>query len=472
MAVRVVWFNRILRVHDHPALAEAARQGQVLPVFVWDTALPEGELDAFSGGAKRWWLHGALRELSAELAALGSPLIIRRGPTVEVLESLCREVGASGVDVTRPLDPLGRRRLDEVRSRLGALEVQAHPGVTLFAPEAIRSRSGQPFQVFTPFWKALLAHGEPPLPLPAPSRLMPPGASVRGLEVADLGLLPIAPDWAGGLCRTWTPGSQAGRALLGEFLDGALPHYATERDFPARSGTSRLSPYLATGEVSPREAWHAVRGLQQEGGGFGESAEAWLRQLAWREFAWHLLEAHPHTLNQPLRPQYAAFPWRDDPEAFAAWTRGRTGYPIVDAGMRQLWETGWMPNRVRMIVASFLVKHLLIPWQEGARWFEDTLVDADLACNAFGWQWVAGSGADGAPYFRIFNPLTQAQKFDPNGSYIARWVPELAGLPPALRHQPWQDGACDVPGSYPRPIIDHPWARNRALEAYAEMTRR
>ena len=404
----------------------------------------------------------------AELAALGSPLLIRRGSTAQVLATLCRELGASGLDFTAPLDPLGRRRVQEVRVRLAGLECRPHPGVTLYDPKAIRNRSGEPFKVFTPFWKALNLYGDPPLPLDAPSRLVPPSIAVQGLELSELGLKPLKPDWAAGLRRTWVPGSRAGRERLASFLRGAIQRYATDRDFPVRSGTSTLSPYLATGEVSPGEVWHAVRNAQRAGVVSGESAEAWLRQLAWREFAWHLLDAFPHTLSQPLRPQFEAFPWRDDPDAFVAWTRGQTGYPIVDAGMRQLWETGWMPNRIRMIAASFLVKHLLIPWQWGARWFEDTLVDADLACNTFGWQWVAGSGADGVPYFRIFNPITQAETFDPDGEYIATWVPELAPLPPQLRHQPWRADPQEV-GGYPPPIVAHAWARQRALHAFDEM---
>lgn len=470
MALRIVWFNQILRVSDHPALVAAARKGQVLPVFILDPERSDGRLDPLAGGAKRWWLHGALHELGDELAVLGSPLIIRSGPTVETLATLCREAGASGIDLTRPFDPLGRDRLSTLRSRLSGVDLQAHAGATLFLPAELRNASGQAFQVFTPFWKALRALGEPSLPLPAPAALDRPSVTVTGLGLDELGLTPRHPDWAGGLRRTWTPGSRAGRARLSAFLADGLSRYATDRDYPARDGASELSPYLASGELSVREAWHAVRAVQRARGVSDDAAEAWLRQLAWREFAWHLLDAHPYTLFQPLRPQYAAFPWRDDPESFAAWTRGETGYPLVDAGMRQLWETGWMPNRVRMVVASFLVKHLLIPWQQGARWFEDTLVDADLASNVFGWQWVAGSGADGAPYFRVFNPLAQAKTFDPDGAYIARWIPELAALPPALRHQPWQSsverGAAET---YPRPIIEHAWARNRALQAFAAM---
>lgn len=468
MPVRIVWFNQILRVDDHPALLAAAAQGAVLPVFILDPEVPAGDHDGFSGGAKRWWLHGALSALGADLARLGSPLLIRTGPSAEVLEALCRESRARGLDLTRPLDPLGRHRLERVRSRLPGLDIRVHPGVTLFEPEAIRTRSGAPYQVFTPFWEALRAHGEPPLPLPPPERLVKPEADLAGCLVSDLGWRPVSPDWASGLRRTWEPGSRAGREGLARFLADALARYPDDRDFPAVDGTSRLSPYLASGELSVREAWHAVRRAQDAGAVSMAPADAWLRQLAWREFAWHLLEAYPSMRERPLRPQYEAFPWREDPADFRAWTRGRTGYPIVDAGMRQLWETGWMPNRVRMIAASFLVKHLLLPWQDGARYFEDTLVDADLACNAFGWQWVAGSGADGAPYFRIFNPTAQAERFDPRGDYIARWVPELAVLPPEWRHQPWKAPPL-LRGEYPPPRVDHAQARERALAAFARV---
>ncbi len=279
-------------------------------------------------------------------------------------------------------------------------------------------------------------------------------------------LRPDRPDWAAGLQRTWVPSRAAAERRLAAFLTDALDRYPIDRDHPAIPGTSSLSPYLASGQLSAREAWHAVRTRAIAGQTEPASADAWLRQLAWREFAWHLLAAFPTMRDQPLRPQYAAFPWRDDAEGYHAWTRGETGYPIVDAGMRQLWETGWMPNRVRMIAASFLVKHLLLPWRLGARWFEDTLVDADPACNAFGWQWVAGSGADGAPFFRIFNPVTQGERFDPEGTYIARWVPELAPLPPRQRHRPWAHSLEDRPQDYPRPLVAHESARARALAAF------
>lgn len=473
MGVQVVWFNQVLRVSDHAALSAAAAQGPVLPVFILDPDVPAGAQDAWAGGAKRWWLHGSLERLGAELKALGSPLILRRGDPAQVLADLARDVGASVIHATRPLDPLGKSRMSAVQERSGNVRLMLHPGVTLFAPEELLNLAGYPYQVFTPFWKALLAKGDPPLPLPCPARLAAPPLPVRSDALADFELLPSGPDWAGGLRRAWIPGTVHARERLATFLDSGIERYDVERDIPAHAGTSRLSPYLASGEISPREVWHAVRRAQLDGRVPAKGADSWLRQLAWREFAWHLLAAYPEMLVRPLRAKYEAFPWREDPTGFRAWTRGETGYPIVDAGMRQLWETGWMHNRVRMIVASFLVKDLLIPWQAGARWFEDTLVDADLACNAFGWQWVAGSGADSAPFFRIFNPVTQAQKFDPAGEYIQRWLPELRGLTPNVLHEPWGAGKAPTVGQgcerYPRPMVSHAFARERALQALAFM---
>jgi len=315
--------------------------------------------------------------------------------------------------------------------------------------------NGRPYQVFTAFWRACQAMPEPGVPLPAPECIPAPERWPESLAIEELGLDPI-PDWAGGLREVWTPGEAGAMRLLREFLARA-DGYADERDRPDRAGTSRLSPHLHFGEVSARQVWHAARGV-----------EPYLRQLGWREFSAHLLHHFPHTATEPLRPEFRAFPWRMDAAALRAWTRGRTGYPLVDAGMRELWHTGWMHNRVRMVAASFLVKHLMIPWQEGAAWFWDTLVDADLANNTMGWQWCAGCGADAAPYFRIFNPVLQGEKFDPEGAYVRRWVPELADVPARFVHKPWL--APEPPREYPAPIVDHDFARLRALAAYRSGT--
>jgi deoxyribodipyrimidine photo-lyase len=330
--------------------------------------------------------------------------------------------------------------------------VESFNGSLLFEPMHVATKEGRPYQVFTPFWRALLAKDEPAEPVAAPRRLRAAEASPRTEPLAALRLLPpIA--WDGTMTKTWAPGAAGGEQRLARFLDAALAGYATDRDRPDREGTSSLSPHLHFGEISPRRVWHAVRAAV---GGTPAAkitrggAEAYLRELGWREFANHLLFHFPHTSDAPLRADYAKFPWANDPVGLRAWQRGRTGYPIVDAGMRQLWATGWMHNRVRMIVASFLVKDLRVSWLEGARWFWDTLVDADLAANTLGWQWAAGCGADAAPYFRIFNPTSQGEKFDPDGSYANRW----AGLGP----------------DYPEPIVDHAAARKLALEALKVVT--
>jgi deoxyribodipyrimidine photo-lyase len=313
--------------------------------------------------------------------------------------------------------------------------MESCPGNLLFEPGTVLNTAGKPFQVFTAFWRVCLATPSPATPILAPARIQGPVNWPASVPIADLGLQPKV-DWACGLRETWSPGEAAASRQMKQFRKSALSAYSIERDRPDHRGTSRLSPHLHFGEISARQIWHSM------------DAEAFLRQIAWREFSHHLLFHFPHTPQEPQRSEFRSFPWRIDANALAAWTRGKTGYPLVDAGMRELWHTGWMHNRVRMLTASFLVKHLMIPWQEGAAWFWDTLVDADLANNTMGWQWSAGCGADAAPYFRIFNPMLQREKFDPDGAYIRRWIPELER-------------------DYPEPIVNHEFARKRALAALA-----
>jgi len=445
----IVWFRHDLRLDDHPALAAAAVRGAVVPVFIW---APEEESPWEPGAASRWWLHQSLAQLAAALLAAGAPLVIRRGPSLEALRTLARECSATHVAWNRRYEPAVIRRDTAIKQALAAdgLTVESHNGSLLFEPMRVATKEGRPYQVFTPFWRALLARAEPDEPVPPPRKLrsaVAAGAAARRpLALADLGLEPTI-DWAGTMRTTWSPGEAGARRRLDAFRSGAITSYATERDRPDHDGTSGLSPHLHFGEISPRRVWHAVR---ESVGGAAAAAisggpEVFLRELGWREFANHLLYHFPHTTDAPLRADYARFPWADDPVGLRAWQRGRTGYPIVDAGMRQLWATGWMHNRVRMIVASFLVKDLRVSWLEGARWFWDTLVDADLAANTLGWQWAAGCGADAAPYFRIFNPTSQAEKFDPDRAYVGRW----AGLGPGA----------------PAPIVDHAEARKLALAA-------
>ncbi len=467
-APAIVWFRHDLRLADHPALAAAlAGRGPVLPLYVH---APQEEGAWAPGGASRWWLHQSLASLDADLRRRGSRLLVRRGPAASALAALASECGARAVHWTRRVEPAARAQEERVGQALARLGVAAHPqdGELLFDPGAIRTGQGRPFQVFTPFWKACLAAPPPAAPAPAPARLPAPDAWPAGEEIAALDLLP-RPDWAAGLRATWTPGESGAQARLRRFLDAPLPDYPDGRDRPDREGTSRLSPHLRFGEISPRQAWHAALAVAaaRRRAPVARGAEAWLRQLGWREFARHLLWHFPHTAEAPLRPEFADLAWRDDAAGLRAWQRGRTGFPVVDAGLRELWATGWMHNRARMIAASFLVKDLLLPWQAGARWFWDTLVDADLANNTLGWQWTAGCGADAAPFFRIFNPALQGAKFDPDGAYVRRWVPELAGLPAASLHRP-----VAPPAGYPRPLVDHAAARARALAAHAALRRR
>ncbi|MFM1904072.1 MAG: Deoxyribodipyrimidine photo-lyase [Planctomycetota bacterium] len=453
--VTIVWFRHDLRLDDNPALAAAAARGAIVPVFIH---APEEEAPWEPGAASRWWLHQSLERLAAALAKAGAPLVIRRGPSLETLQSLARECRATHVVWNRRYEPAVVTRDTAIKQALASagLVAESFNGGLLFEPVHVATKEGRPYQVFTPFWRSLLGRDEPAEPVGPPRKLqtVEPKAAAKSLTVTDLGLLPSL-GWAATMEKTWQPGEAGAAKRLTGFLERGLSGYGSERDRPDHDGTSSLSPHLHFGEISPRRVWHAVR--ERAGGKpaarITGSPEVYLRELGWREFANHLLYHFPHTTDAPLRADYARFPWADDPVGLEAWQRGRTGFPIVDAGMRQLWATGWMHNRVRMIVASFLVKDLRISWLEGARWFWDTLVDADLAANTLGWQWAAGCGADAAPYFRIFNPTSQAAKFDPEGEYVARWVPELAS------------------GRYPEPIVDHAEARKLALAALATVTR-
>lgn len=476
----IVWIRQDLRLADNPALSAASLgSAPVVPVFVLEEGAHPSDPP---GGAARWWLHHSLARLGAALARIGSPLVLRRGEPAAVLAELAAEIDAGTVLWNRRRDPAGAERDRRVAAtlegrgvRTGSHDADLLPNL-LFEPEAVRTKSGGPFRVFGPFWRACNALPAPPSPLRAPQRLAALPNPVRGDRLEDWDLLPRAPDWSGGLRESWQPGEQAARDRLAEVLDGPIGRYAESRDIPGVDGTSRLSPHLHWGEISPRQVWHAARMAADAHPERGPGIAAFLRELGWREFCHHQLHHNPDLPRTPLDGRFAAFPWREDPAALKAWQRGRTGYPIVDAGMRQLWQTGWMHNRVRMIVASFLVKDLLLPWQAGEAWFRDTLVDADPANNAANWQWVAGCGADAAPFFRIFNPVTQGETFDPRGVYVRRYVPELAELPDAWIHKPWRapPSALAAAGvrlgqSYPLPIVDHAAARVRALDAFASI---
>jgi deoxyribodipyrimidine photo-lyase len=477
MPATIVWFRQDLRLQDNEALAAAlARGAPIVPVYLLDEA-SEGRWPL--GAASRSWLHHSLSSLDAALRDRGSRLILARGDAVEMLVRLARTTGADCVYSTRRYEPSARRD-DAIAAALRAenVDFSVHGDAVLFEPETVRNRSGGPFQVFSPFWRACL---ERPVPRPLPPTRTPLPAPKRwpaSLSLDDLRLRP-ARGWDREFYPLWQPGEVGAQLQLRTFVARRLGAYSEQRDLPAAEGTSRLSPHLHFGEVSPRQVWHAVRDACTDGGSpiLTAGATKFLAEIGWREFAYHVLTHHPRTPEQPLRPDFARFPWAKDPGGrhWRAWTRGQTGYPLIDAGMRQLWRTGWMHNRVRMVVASFLVKHLRLPWTEGAAYFWDTLVDADLANNTLNWQWSAGCGADAAPYFRIFAPVTQSEKFDPQGHYIRQWVPELARVPTCAVHAPWEwptevaAAGVTLGRDYPFPIVDHATARAEALAAFRSL---
>jgi deoxyribodipyrimidine photo-lyase len=488
MSATIVWFRQDLRLQDNPALAAAvARGGPVVPVFIWDE---RGEGDWPPGAASRWWLHRSLEALDQGLRDQGLRLVVRRGDSGKALRDLIRETAATAVYWNRRYEPAVAARDTSLAKELG-IETKSFHAALLFEPETVRNKAGGPFQVFTPFWRHCLT-----LPVAEPTKLragplLAPARWPKSERLEDLGLkrveradpstlaLKKRPEVrAFHLPATWQPGEAGAQARLKQFIR-AMAAYADGRDQPADDATSRLSPHLHFGEISPRQVWAVVRAQGKGTGVFPphRGAQVFLKELGWREFAHHLLHHFPTTPARPLRAEFAAFPWRKNARQLRAWQRGLTGYPIVDAGMRQLGQTGWMHNRVRMIVASFLVKPLRISWREGAAWFWDTLVDADLANNTLGWQWSAGCGADAAPYFRIFNPTLQGRKFDPDGTYVKRWVPELAHFPTEHLHAPWaapaeaRAAAGRPAAAYPAPIVDHGQARAAALAALKSLRR-
>lgn len=467
-APAILLFRDDLRLNDNPALAAAARSGAPLVcVYVRD----EERLGLRPpGGAARWWLGRSLRALDAALGQRGQRLLLRSGATAKVLLALAAECGAGAVHWNAaPAGPAHDRELAAALRAVGLAATLGRPNL-LAGPTPVTTKDGGAMRVFTPFWRRLRMTGPPRTPHAAPDRLAP-GPQAGGEKLDDWRLEPAAPDWAGGLRETWQPGETAARRRLTEFLETAA-NYASERDRPDLPATSRLSPHLRFGELSASETFHAAQFMADERLVPLRDVEKFHSEIGWRDFSYSLLQHNSDLATRNLQPRFDAFPWRDDEPGLRAWQRGRTGYPIVDAGMRELWQTGWMHNRVRMIVASFLIKHLLIDWRHGERWFWDTLVDADPANNPASWQWVAGCGADAAPYFRIFNPVLQGQKFDPNGAYVRRWVPELAKLRNDAIHAPWLAAPLDLAEAgvtlgkeYPAPIVDHAAARARALAA-------
>ena len=476
-APTILWLRHDLRLLDNPALTAAAqRKRPILPVYILDDETP-GEWRI--GGAGRWWLHHSLTSLATSFGSIGLPLILRRGLASDVIANLIDETGADAVFWNRSYEPYTIARDTALKQSLTArgLAVASFNAALLHEPWTVNTKQGQPYKVFTPFWRALRQQ-PPPAPLPVPQMPSAPAVLPRTGELSEWSLLPTRPDWSSGLRASWTPGETGAQQRLAAFLADGLEQYRSDRDRPDRPAISRLSPHLHWGEVSPRQIWHAAHMFLHgdRGATHDDATEAFLRQLGWREFAHHLLFHWPDLPSRSWRSRFDALPWRSDPAALRAWQKGMTGYPTIDAGMRELWHTGWMHNRVRMIAASFLVKDLMIPWQTGEAWFWDTLVDADLAQNAFNWQWVAGSGADAAPYFRIFNPVLQGQKFDPHGDYVRRWVPELARLPNNFLQHPWTappdilaSAGVALGRDYPRPLVQHDAARERALVAFKSL---
>lgn len=465
----IVWFRQDLRVVDNPALSAAAATGQpVIPVYILDE-----QTDGVRplGGASKWWLHHSLEKLSERLAALGAPLVLLKGDSKSCLINLIRETEARTVYWNRCYEPGVIARDKDIKARLldDGVAVESFNGSLLCEPWEISTKQGKPYRVFTPFYRMLLSQGDPAKPKKAPKNLAGPKKAPSGDALSDWRLLPAKPDWAGGLRDSWSPGEKGAQGLLEDFLDGPVNGYKKDRDFPGIPATSRLSPHLHFGEISPRQIWAQTSAREPSSG-----TETFLKEVVWREFGYNLLYHNPEMPDAPLQEKFKAFPWAKNDAYLEAWQSGQTGYPIVDAGMRELWHTGTMHNRVRMVVASFLVKHLLIHWRDGEAWFWDTLVDADLASNTANWQWVAGCGADAAPYFRIFNPITQGEKFDSDGDYVRRWVPEIADLPNTLIHKPWEadmvtlaSADIELGKTYPNPIVEHKTARDRALAALA-----
>jgi deoxyribodipyrimidine photo-lyase len=464
----IVWFRQDLRRSDNPALTHAAARGDVLPVYILDDSEPPHGRPL--GSASRWWLHHSLASLSKSLGGL----TILQGDARRLLPELVRKSGATGVYWNRCYEPYAIARDKALKADLtkSDVDVASFNASLLCEPWTVQTQSGEPFKVYSPFWRACQ---KLPAEAPHPAAKKPSIAGAKGLGAAldELQLLPKRPNWANGFEPEWTPGEDGARRRLRAFLDSGIEGYGELRNRPDLPKVSRLSPHLHFGEISPRQIRTAVLARAEEDGRLRKDAEKFLAELGWREFSYHLLYHYPALPKDNWKPAFDAYPWVRSAKLLKAWQRGATGYPIVDAGMRELWATGYMHNRVRMVAASFLIKHLRIDWREGETWFWDTLVDADLANNAASWQWVAGSGADAAPYFRIFNPIQQGRKFDPDGSYVRRWCPELAKLPGDHIHAPFDAPAqvLDTAGirlgkTYPEPIVDHAEARQAALAGY------
>jgi deoxyribodipyrimidine photo-lyase len=461
----IVWFRQDLRLNDNPAWIRACRDHDaILPIYILD------EHDTPIGGAQRWWLHHSLKSLDKGLKDLGLDLCLYQGKALDVLKQLVKEHQIQSIYWNRCYDPVSIARDTIIKKLFQASDVSviSTNGSLLHEPWDIKNKSGHFFKVFTPYWKTCLKQINPPDPYTI--ALVPKGLSARSDSLAKWGLLPTQPNWAKGFENYWQPGEQGACKKLAHFIDHHLKGYDTLRDEPSKNATSKLSPHLHFGEISPWQIWRAIELTRFDKECDLRSTERFLSEIGWREFSYYLLYHFPSLPHANYKSHFDRFPWSNDEHFLIRWQKGMTGYPIVDAGMRELWQTGYMHNRVRMIVASFLTKDLFIDWRFGASWFLDTLVDADIASNSASWQWVAGCGADAAPYFRIFNPMLQGEKFDPDGNYVKQWIPELKPVPVQWIHQPWMApkgklGLC-LGKDYPEPIVDHLESRKKALLHY------
>lgn len=471
----IIWFRSDLRVEDNPALNAAIETGKpVIPLYVLEPATC-GRRGL--GGASKWWLDKSLKSLSSSIERMGGQLILRAGEPKDIIENIISATGADAIFWNRRYGEAERNIDSELKEKFSeqGLSVRSFNGCLLTEPWTIKTGSGSHFRVFTPYWKNVRANYELPEAYPAPTEMI--FHKVESDALVDWGLHPTKPDWSVEFDASWTPGEQGAENRLTDFLERAVSAYAVDRNRPdLEGGTSGLSPHLAFGEIAPTQIWRATQSRIASGEIDEDSAMVFLSEIVWREFSYVLLYHYPNLADENYNKNFSAMPWRESNEDYKAWCEGQTGYPIVDAGMRQLWQTGWMHNRVRMIVASFLTKHLLIKWQKGEDWFWDTLVDADPASNAASWQWTAGTGADAAPYFRVFNPITQGQKFDATGDYVRKWCPELAKLPNKFLFSPWEadpvtlaSASVTLGETYPHPIVEHKIGRERALAAYEEV---
>lgn len=466
----IVWIRKDFRLVDNPALFHAAKEGMVVPVYIHDDYE-----ESSMGSASKWWLHHALNDFKTSIKKIKGTLIVQKGNPKDVLQKLLHETNAQDIYWNRRYEPHALKKDKELQAFFSEqqINIRTFEGFLLHEPWKITKENGEPYKVFTAYYKASQKHSVSSAVKKVTS-IQASSKPVESLSVSDLDLLPSIP-WDETIKSTWEATEKGAIDVFKTFLKNKLLHYEKGRDFPAEALNSFLSPYFATGQLSARVLYHYLRTKAEKisSGAFEQQAEMFIRQLIWRDFAYQLLYHFPHTTTEPLNEKFKQFQWADGNEELQAWKNGKTGYPLVDAGMRELWETGFMHNRVRMVTASFLVKHLLIHWKHGANWFFDTLVDADLANNTMGWQWVAGSGADAAPYFRIFNPITQSEKFDKEGEYIKKWLPELKDIPSSYIHKPWEAPAdvlekanVTLNKTYPAPIVDHKAARERALEHY------